>query len=59
MKKKGVMTGLGVGAAVGAVAAVATSMMSDSSTKKSMMKKANKAVKHMSGMISDVQYMFK
>lgn len=59
MKKKGVMAGIGVGAAVGTVAAVATSMLSESSAKKAMMKKANKAIKHMGNMISDVQYMFK
>lgn len=59
MKTKGIVTGLGIGAAVGSAAAATATIMSNSSLKRQYKKKAGKAIKTMQNLIGDVQYMFK
>lgn len=58
MKMNKVMTGIGVGMAVGSMAAITGGAMM-SSSKKTYRKKANKAMKSMGNMMGDMQYMFK
>lgn len=58
MKKSKMMTGLGIGAAACGVAAMAAGM-SNPKMKKAVSKKAGKAMKQMSDMISDASYLFK
>ena len=59
MKMKSVMTGIGIGMAVGGAAGLVTSAMGNPSTKKMYKKKAAKALKVMENMFDDMQYMFK
>lgn len=59
MKKSKMMTGLGIGAAACGVAAMAAAGMSNPKMKKAVSKKAGKAMKQMSDMISDASYLFK
>lgn len=59
MKKKNVMTGIGLGALATGAAAMAAGMMTGSSATKSIAKKANKAMKQMGDIMHDIQYMFK
>lgn len=58
MKTSKMMTGLGIGAAALGVAATATGMMKPKMMK-SAKKKAGKAMKQMSGIMSDMSYLFK
>lgn len=59
MKMKGIVTGMGIGAAVGSATAATAAIMSNSSLKRQYKKKANKAMKTMHNLIGDIQYMFK
>lgn len=59
MKKSKMMTGFGIGAAVCGVTAMAAAGMSNPKMKKTVSKKASKAMKQMSDMIEDVSYLFK
>ncbi len=59
MKMKGIMTGIGIGMAVGGATAFVKGAMTGSSMKKAYKKKANKAIKAMENMLDDVHYMFK
>lgn len=58
MKAKDMAAGVGIGMAVAGTAAIVAGMVPDK-TKKKYMKKANKAMKSMSGMLEDARYMFK
>ena len=59
MKMKSVMTGIGIGMAVGGAAGLVTGAMSNPSTMKMYKKKASKALKAIENMFDDMQYMFK
>ena len=59
MKMKSVMTGIGIGMAVGGAAGLVTGAMSNPSAKKMYKKKATKALKAMENMFDDMQNMFK
>ena len=59
MKMKSVMTGIGIGMAVGGAAGLVTGAMGNPSTKKMYKKKAAKSLKVMENMFDDMQYMFK
>ncbi len=59
MKMKSVMTGLGIGMAVGGAAGLGISAMGNPSAKKMYKKKAAKALKAMENMFDDMQDMFK
>lgn len=54
----GIMTGIGVGIAAGCAGAAIVAM-SDSSTKRMLKKKANKALKVLDSITDDIQDMFK
>lgn len=56
---KSVMTGLGIGMAVGGAAGLGLSAMGNPSAKKMYKKKAAKALKAMENMFDDMQDMFK
>ena len=59
MKTSGILTGLGVGAAVmGAVALSSSSMMSKSG-RRATKRKAMRAMKSMESLMGDITYMFK
>ncbi len=59
MKMKSVITGLGIGMAVGGAAGFGISAMGNPSAKKMYKKKAAKALKAMETMFDDMQDMFK
>ena len=59
VKMKSVMTGLGIGMAVGGAAGLGLSAMGNPSAKKMYKKKAAKALKAMENMFDDMQDMFK
>ncbi len=60
MKMSKIITGVGIGMAVGSVAAITTGAMSStSSTKRMYKRRANKAMKSMNNMMGDLHYMFK
>lgn len=59
MKKNSLMTGIGIGMAVGGVTAFAKGMLKGSGMKRSMKKNMNKAMKSMEGLVSDIGYMFR
>lgn len=60
MKKiSGIMTGMGIGLAVGGAGALVSSTMMSGNTKKMLKKKARKTFKTMESLMDDIQYMFK
>lgn len=56
---KTMVTGLGIGMAVGSAASMTAMAMSNSSVKRQYKKKMGKALKSMEHMLGDVGYMFK
>ena len=58
MSMKSIATGVGLGMAIGGSAALLTGSMSGRS-KRSLKKKAGKAMKSVEGIIGDVRYLFK
>lgn len=56
---KSIMTGIGIGVAVGGASAYLKGAMAGSGMKRSARKKAQKAIKTMEGLVGDVKYMFK
>ncbi|MDD6022288.1 MAG: hypothetical protein ACI4GA_03845 [Acutalibacteraceae bacterium] len=60
MKKlSGIMTGMGIGLAIGGTGAFIGSTMMSGNTKKTLKKKAAKTFKTMESFMDDIQYMFK
>ena len=53
------ITGMGIGLAVGGASAFIGSTMMSGSTKKALKKKAAKTFKTMESLVDDIQYMFK
>ncbi len=58
MKTTGILTGLGVGAAVMGAVALSSNMMSKSS-RRATKRKAMRAMKSMETLMGDITYMFK
>ncbi len=56
---KSIMTGIGVGMAVGGATAYLKGAMAGSGMKRKAKKTAQKAIKSMEGIMGDVKYMFK
>lgn len=56
---KSIMTGVGIGMAVGGASAYLKGAMAGSGMKRKARKKAQKAIKSMEGLVGDVKYMFK
>lgn len=56
---KSIMTGIGIGVAVGGASAYLKGAMAGSGMKRKARKKAQKAIKSMEGIVGDVKYMFK
>ena len=56
---KSIMTGIGIGVAVGGASAYLKGAMAGSGMKRSARKKAQRAIKTMEGLVGDVKYMFK
>lgn len=59
MNMKGIMTGVGIGMAVGGASAYLKGAMAGSGMKRKAKKSMNKAMKNMEDLIGDVRYMFK
>lgn len=59
MKKSSLMTGIGIGMAVGGVTAFAKGVFKGSGMKRSVKKNMNKAMKSVEGLVSDIGYMFR
>ncbi len=59
MKKGPVMTGIGIGMAVGGAAAYLKGAVAGSGMKRQMKKNINKAMKSVEGIVGDMKYMFK
>jgi len=59
MKKNSLMTGIGIGMAVGGVTAFAKGVFKGSGMKRSMKKNMNKAMTTVEGLMSDIGYMFR
>ena len=59
MKKNSLMTGIGIGMAVGGAAAFVKGAFAGSGMKRSVKKNMNKAMKTAEGLISDIGYMFR
>ncbi len=58
-KMSGIVTGMGIGLAVGGASAMIGSTMMSGNTKKMLKKKAKKTFKTMESLMDDMQYMFK
>ncbi|MBQ7294797.1 MAG: hypothetical protein IJW86_01240 [Clostridia bacterium] len=56
---KSIMTGVGIGMAVGGASAYLKGAMAGSGMKRKARKKAQRAIKSMEGLVGDVKYMFK
>ncbi len=56
---KSIMTGIGIGVAVGGASAYLKGAMAGSGMKRKARKKAQKAMKSMEGLVGDMKYMFK
>ena len=56
---KSIMTGIGIGVAVGGASAYLKGAMAGSGMKRKARKTAQKAIKNMEGLVGDVKYMFK
>lgn len=56
---KSIMTGVGIGIAVGSASAYLKGAMAGSGMKRKARKKAQKAMKSVEGLVGDVRYMFK
>ncbi len=56
---KSIMTGIGVGIAVGGASAYLKGAMAGSGMKRKAKKTAQKAIKNIEGIMGDVKYMFK
>ncbi len=56
---KSIMTGIGIGVAVGGASAYLKGAMAGSGMKRKARKKAQRAIKSMEGIVGDVKYMFK
>ncbi len=56
---KSIMTGIGVGMAVGGASAYLKGAMAGSGMKRKAKKTAQKAIKNIEGIVGDVKYMFK
>lgn len=59
MKTSSILTGVGIGLAVGGTAAVLSGSMSTNQMKRSLKKKGAKAYKSMQQLMGDMSYMFK
>lgn len=59
MKKSSMMTGIGIGMAVGGATAFLKGAMAGTSMKRAYKKKAAKLSKSMGHMLDDIQYLFK
>ncbi len=56
---KSIMTGIGIGVAVGGASAYLKGAMAGSGMKRKARRKAQKAMKSMEGLVGDMKYMFK
>ncbi len=56
---KSIMTGIGIGVAVGGASAYLKGAMAGSGMKRMARKKVQKAMKNMEGLVGDMKYMFK
>ncbi len=59
MKKSPIMTGIGIGMAVGGATAFLKGAAAGSGMKRSLKKNMNKAAKSVEGIIGDMKYMFR
>lgn len=59
MNARNIMTGVGIGMAVGGASAYIKGAMAGTKMRKNAKKRMNKAMKSMEGIIGDVKYMFK
>ena len=59
MKKNSLMTGIGIGMAVGGVTAFIKGAVTGCGARRSFKKSMNKAMKSVDGIISDIGYMFR
>ena len=59
MNSKKIMTGVGIGMAVGGVSAYIKGAMAGTRMRKSTRKTMNKAMKSVEGIVGDIKYMFK
>lgn len=58
-KMSAVVTGMGIGLALGGTSAMIGTTMMSGNTKKMLKKKAKKTFKTMESLMDDIQYMFK
>lgn len=59
MTMKSIMTGVGIGMAVGGVSAYIKGAMAGTGMKRSARKSMNRAMKNLEGFVGDMRYMFK